>query len=66
MGKHSGRAALTKRLSDLGFKFDDAQINDVFIRFKKVGNPSAPGFTLDCVGLRQFRNNQVGSAAAYQ
>lgn len=38
MGKHSGRAALTKRLSDLGFKFDDAQINDVFIRFKKVSS----------------------------
>ena len=36
LGKHSGRAALTARLSELGYAFDDAALERVFARFKTL------------------------------
>jgi len=36
LGKHSGRAALTARLSELGYAFDDAALERVFARFKSL------------------------------
>lgn len=43
MGKHSGSAALRKRLADLGFSdLPKEQLNDIFKRFKKVLQPCMP------------------------
>lgn len=38
MGKHSGRHAFKKRLEDLGYKLDDAQLNKAFVRFKALAD----------------------------
>ena len=38
MGKHSGRAALRAKLSDLGFELGDNQLKDVFVRFKELAD----------------------------
>ncbi len=36
--KHSGRAAMAMRLRHLGFKLTDEEINNVFSRFKEIGD----------------------------
>ena len=38
LGKHSGRAALSARLSELGYSFDDAALDRVFARFKTLAD----------------------------
>jgi len=38
LGKHSGRAALSSRLSELGYSFDDAALDRVFARFKTLAD----------------------------
>jgi 2-isopropylmalate synthase len=38
LGKHSGRAALAARLTDLGYSFDNAALDRIFIRFKTLAD----------------------------
>jgi len=38
LGKHSGRHALKSRLASLGFKLDDAEMDQVFERFKLLAD----------------------------
>jgi 2-isopropylmalate synthase len=38
LGKHSGRAALSARLLELGYSFDDAALDRVFTRFKALAD----------------------------
>jgi 2-isopropylmalate synthase len=38
LGKHSGRAALAARLSELGYSFDNPALDRVFIRFKALAD----------------------------
>jgi 2-isopropylmalate synthase len=38
LGKHSGRAALTARLAELGYSFDGTAIDRVFARFKALAD----------------------------
>jgi 2-isopropylmalate synthase len=38
LGKHSGRAALAARLTELGYTFDDATLERVFARFKALAD----------------------------
>ncbi len=38
LGKHSGRAALRRRMEDLGLCFDEPQFGDIFDRFKKLAS----------------------------
>ena len=38
MGKHSGRHALQVRLQELGYQMSDADLNQVFSRFKEVAD----------------------------
>jgi 2-isopropylmalate synthase len=38
LGKHSGRAALSARLVELGYAFDDAALDRVFTRFKALAD----------------------------
>jgi len=38
LGKHSGRAAVKKRLNELGYDIGDNRINDFFIKFKHLAD----------------------------
>jgi 2-isopropylmalate synthase len=38
LGKHSGRAALASRLNELGYSFDNAALDRIFIRFKALAD----------------------------
>jgi 2-isopropylmalate synthase len=51
MGKHSGRAALRSKLSDLGFELGDNQLKDVFVRFKELADRKKEVFDDDLVAL---------------
>lgn len=51
MGRHSGRAALADRLRELGFILDDAQLNQVFGRFKTLTEKKREVFDADLEAL---------------
>ncbi len=51
MGKHSGRAALRSKLSDLGYDLADNQLNDVFVRFKDLADRKKEVFDDDLIAL---------------
>ncbi len=51
MGKHSGRAALRKKLEDLGFPLSDNQLKDVFVRFKELADRKKEVFDEDLIAL---------------
>jgi len=47
MGKHSGRHALRKKLSDMGYKLSDKKIDEVFSRFKELADKKKTVFDQD-------------------
>ncbi len=51
LGKHSGRHALTKRLSDLGFDLNKKQADDIFGRFKVLADKKKEVFDDDLIAL---------------
>ena len=51
MGKHSGRAALRKKLEDLGYEIGDNKLKDLFIRFKELADRKKEVFDDDLVAL---------------
>ena len=51
LGKHSGRAALRAKLSELGFDLADYQLNDVFVRFKDLADRKKEVFDDDLMAL---------------
>jgi 2-isopropylmalate synthase len=51
LGKHSGRAALRVKLSELGFDLADNQLNDVFVRFKNLADRKKEVFDDDLMAL---------------
>jgi len=51
LGKHSGRAALRAKLSELGFDLADNQLNDVFVRFKDLADRKKEVFDDDLMAL---------------
>lgn len=51
MGRHSGRAALADRLRELGFALDEAQLNQVFGRFKALTEKKREVFDADLEAL---------------
>ncbi|WP_238364957.1 2-isopropylmalate synthase [Mesobacterium pallidum] len=51
MGKHSGRAALRKKLEDLGYQLGDNQLKDVFVRFKDLADRKKEVYDEDLVAL---------------
>ncbi len=53
MGKHSGRAALRAKLSELGFELGDNQLKDVFIRFKALADRKKEVYDDDLIALIQ-------------
>jgi len=53
MGKHSGRAALRAKLSELGYELGDNQLKDVFIRFKALADRKKEVYDEDLIALMQ-------------
>ncbi|EPX77200.1 2-isopropylmalate synthase [Litoreibacter arenae] len=53
MGKHSGRAALRSKLSDLGYDLGDNQLKDVFVRFKELADQKKEVYDEDLIALMQ-------------
>jgi 2-isopropylmalate synthase len=51
MGKHSGRAALRSKLTDLGYDLADNQLNDVFVRYKALADRKKEVFDDDLIAL---------------
>jgi 2-isopropylmalate synthase len=51
MGKHSGRAALRSKLSDLGYDLGDNQLKDVFVRFKALADRKKEVYDDDLIAL---------------
>ena len=51
MGKHSGRAALRKKLEDLGYVIGDNKLKDLFIRFKELADRKKEIFDDDLIAL---------------
>jgi 2-isopropylmalate synthase len=60
MGKHSGRAALRSKLSDLGYELADNQLRDVFVRFKELADRKKEIYDDDLLALV----NDEGTLAA--
>ncbi len=64
LGKHSGRAALRRRLEDLGLCCEEQQFNDVFARFKELAAHQHEVFDEDLPALIGVlsQEGELGSA----
>ena len=51
MGKHSGRAALRDKLSQLGVEVGDNQLKDIFVRFKELADRKKEVYDEDILAL---------------
>ena len=51
MGKHSGRAALRSKMTELGYDLADNQLNDVFVRFKALADRKKEVYDDDLIAL---------------
>jgi 2-isopropylmalate synthase len=61
MGKHSGRAALRAKLSELGYNLGDNQLNDVFVRFKELADRKKEVYDEDLVALVQDQGTNAAN-----
>ena len=57
--KHSGRNALSRRLKHLNFKMTDAEIDKVFIEFKKIGDKKKFVYDDDLTALVETKITEV-------
>ncbi len=57
--KHSGRNALTRRLIHLGFRLSDAEIDRVFVEFKKIGDAKKFVYDDDLTALVESEATEV-------
>ena len=51
LGKHSGRAALRAKLSDLGVEVGDNQLKDIFVRFKDLADRKKEVYDEDILAI---------------
>ncbi len=51
LGKHSGRAALDKKLKDLGFQVEKDKLNKIFADFKKLADKKKKIYDEDIIAL---------------
>lgn len=57
LGKHSGRHALEKRLSELGYKVSKSLLNKIFVKFKSLADKKKYVFDEDIVAIA---NEELG------
>ncbi len=58
LGKHSGRAAVRKRLSELGYEIGDNRINDFFVRFKHLADRKREVYDDDLIAIMRESTGQ--------
>jgi 2-isopropylmalate synthase len=51
MGKHSGRAALKKKITDLGYTLRDNELHDLFVRYKALADRKKEIYDEDLIAL---------------
>ncbi|MBN2483856.1 MAG: 2-isopropylmalate synthase [Candidatus Omnitrophica bacterium] len=51
LGKHSGRHALSDRLRQLGFRFDQQKVDEIFRKFKELADKKKEVFDDDLIAL---------------
>jgi 2-isopropylmalate synthase len=59
LGKHSGRHALRERLSTLGHETNDAQLDEIFTRFKTLADKKREVFDNDLEALALGRDPEA-------
>lgn len=59
LGKHSGRHALRERLSALGHELDEAQLDEVFARFKTLADRKKEIFDNDLEAIAMGRDPEA-------
>ena len=59
LGKHSGRHALRERLSALGHELDEAQLDEVFTRFKTLADKKKEIFDNDLEAIAMGRDPEA-------
>ena len=59
MGKHSGRHALSDRLTQLGYDLDDQQLNEAFERFKALADKKKEVFDQDLEAIAEDLTSAV-------
>ncbi len=53
LGKHSGRAALSQKLAELGYEVGDNLLKQVFVRFKALADKKREVFEEDLISILQ-------------
>ena len=56
LGKHSGRAALRAKMTELGYDMADNQLVDVFVRFKELADRKKEVYDDDLIAI--IRQNE--------
>ena len=51
LGKHSGRHAFKVKLQNLGYKFEETKINELFVKFKSLADKKKQVFDEDLLAL---------------
>jgi len=51
LGKHSGRHAFSRRLHDLGFRLNEKELNEAFVRFKNLADKKKQVFDEDLLSI---------------
>jgi len=51
LGKHSGRHAFSKKLEALGFKLNDEELNEAFMKFKKLADKKKEIYDEDIIAI---------------
>ncbi|MFH1092879.1 MAG: 2-isopropylmalate synthase [Candidatus Omnitrophota bacterium] len=59
LGKHSGRHALSKRLEQIGFKLNKAQLQKAFMRFKELADKKKEVFEEDLMSIVEEQMKDV-------
>ncbi len=59
LGKHSGRAALRARITELGYQITDAELDVAFIKFKEIADKKKQVFDSDIEAIITKENVQV-------
>ncbi len=57
--KHSGRNALNRRLAHLGFRLRNAEIDRIFVEFKKIGDAKKCVYDDDLVALVESEATEI-------
>lgn len=66
MGKHSGRHAFVKKLQEMGYEFADADINDLFVKFKALADQKKHIYDEDILSLVDEKNCSLDEVIIFE